>query len=414
MKLTKFALLSVVFLDIMSQGLVIPILNTIIMSPAQDFLPKDTSTAARQFDFGLTMAVFFIAWFFGAAYISKVSDYIGRKAAMLICLVGALLAYILTIIALDTNSLTLLIIARILSGFTAGNQPIAQAALSDLSENEDQKTRFMGLVLLAVSIGMVAGPLISGLMSDPAFFGNYASAALPFYLVAAMVVAGIFLIMFTYGEIPVERPPFTFKPLEIFVTIWHMVDRPLVLKLAPVFFFAQLTLSGFYVFMDTYFFSRFQFDTLQNAFTMVVLGISMGSVSAFLVGPISARFARLPILYTSLGLMALSAGLSILNPSPALAYVLIATFFVPFALYYPTMLTLFSKAVDDTEQGWVMGVGVALFTLGAGVISLLGGWLMSVDIHLPFIIAVLSALVAMALIALLWRGPDMQKLLERE
>lgn len=414
MKLTKFALLSVVFLDIMSQGLVIPILNTIIMSPAQDFLPKETSTAARQFDFGLTMAVFFIAWFFGAAYISKVSDFIGRKAAMLICLVGALLAYILTIIALDTNSLTLLIIARILSGFTAGNQPIAQAALVDLSENEDQKIRFMGLILLAISIGMVAGPLISGLMSDPALFGKFASAALPFYLVAAMVVAGIFLIVFAYREIPVERPAFAFKPLEIFITIWHMVDRPLVLRLAPVFFFAQLTLSGFYVFMDTYFFSRFQFDTLQNAFTMVVLGISMGSVSAFLVGPISARFGRLPILYGSLCLMALSAGLSILNPSPALAYVLIATFFIPFALYYPTMLTLFSSAVDDTEQGWVMGVTVALFTLGAGAISLLGGWLMSIDIHLPFIIAVLSAFIAMALIALLWRGTDMKKLLERE
>ncbi|MEH6525934.1 MAG: MFS transporter [Sneathiella sp.] len=414
MNLTKFALLSVVFLDIMSQGLVIPILNTIIMSPAQDFLPRETTTAARQFNFGLTMAVFFVAWFFGAAYISKISDYIGRKAAMLICLVGALLAYILTIIALDTNSLTLLIIARILSGFTAGNQPIAQAALVDLSENDEQKIRFMGLVLLAVSIGMVAGPLISGLMSDPAIFGRFASAALPFYLVAAMVVAGTILILFFYRELPVERPPFTFKPAEIFITMWHMVDRPLVLKLAPVFFFAQLTLSGFYVFMDTYFFSKFQFDTLQNAFTMVVLGLSMGTVSAFLVGPISARVGRLPVLYGSLSIMALSAGLSILNPSPILAYVLIATFFVPFALYYPTMLTLFSKAVDDTEQGWVMGVGVALFTLGAGIISLLGGWLMSVDIHLPFIVSVISALVAMALIALLWRGPDMAKLLDRE
>lgn len=414
MNLIKFALLSVVFLDIMSQGLVIPILNTIIMSPAQDFLPKETTTAARQFDFGLTMAVFFIAWFFGAAYISKISDYIGRKAAMVICLVGALLAYILTIIALDTNSLTLLIIARILSGFTAGNQPIAQAALVDLSENEDQKIRYMGLVLLAVSIGMVAGPLISGLMSDPALFGKYASAALPFYVVAVMVVANIFLIVFTYRETPIERPAFAFKPTEIFITMWHMVDRPLVLKLAPVFFFAQLTLSGFYVFMDTYFFSRFQFDTLQNAFTMVVLGVAMGSVSAFLVGPISARLGRLPILYGSLSTMALSAGLSIINPSPALAYVLIATFFIPFGLYYPTMLTLFSKAVDNTEQGWVMGVGVALFTLGAGIISLLGGWLMSLDIHLPFIIAVISALIAMGLIAVMWRGPEMEKLLERE
>ena len=146
MTLTKFALLSIVFIDIMSQGLVIPILSTIIMSPTEDFLSKETSNDTRQFYFGLTMAAFFLAWFFGAAYISKVSDYIGRKAAMLICLFGALLGYILTIIALDANSLTLLLIARVISGFTAGNQPIAQAALVDLSKNEDQKIRFMGMV----------------------------------------------------------------------------------------------------------------------------------------------------------------------------------------------------------------------------------------------------------------------------
>ena len=395
----------------MSQGLVIPILSTIIMSPTEDFLSKETSNDTRLFYFGLTMAAFFLAWFFGAAYISKVSDYIGRKVAMLICLFGALLGYILTIIALDANSLTLLLIARVISGFTAGNQPIAQAALVDLSKNEDQKIRFMGMVLVAMSIGMVAGPLISGLTSDPAILGAAASIDLPFYIVSALVIANILLIMSYYNETPVERLPFKFKPLEVFLTIWQIRERPVVVRLAPVFFFAQLMVFAFYVFMDNYFFSKFKFGTLENAFTMVVMGVAMGTVSAFLVGPISARFRKITILYSSLSLMALSAGLSAINPTPALAYVLIATFFIPFALYYTTMLTLFSGAVDQTEQGWVMGISVALFTLAAGVISLLGGWLMAIDIRLPFIVSVISALVAMALIAVLWRGPAMHKLL---
>jgi MFS family permease len=414
MNLTKLALLSIVFLDVMSQGLVFPILNTILMSPEQDFLPKDTSTAAREFNFGLTMAVFFIAWFFGAAYISKISDSIGRKAGMLICLVGSLLGYILTIIALDTNSLLLLIVARIISGFTAGNQPIAQAALVDLSENEDQKIRYMGLVVLALSLGLIAGPLISGLMSDPAVLGNMASIELPFYCVSMLVIANIALIFFFYREIPVARPPFAFKPLEIFLTLWQITQRPVVFKLAPVFFLAQLALNAFYVFMDNYFYSRFGFGTLQNSLAMVVLGSAMGLASFFLVGPVSDRFGKRPILYVSIGLMALSAVLSAINPSPVLAFVLVATFIVPFALYYPTMLTLFSAAVEETEQGWVMGVAVALFTLGAGTISLLGGWLMSIDIHLPFLIAAAALAFSMGLIWLLWRGEDMQKLLDRE
>jgi DHA1 family tetracycline resistance protein-like MFS transporter len=413
MNLTKFALLSIVFIDIMSQGLVIPILSTIIMSPTQDFLSEEASIGTRQFYFGLTMAVFFLAWFFGAAYISKVSDYIGRKAAMLICLFGALLGYILTIVALETSSLILLLIARVISGFAAGNQPIAQAALVDLSENEDQKIRFMGMALVAMSIGMVAGPLISGLTSDSAILGTLASIDLPFYIVSVLVIANILLIMFYYYEAPVERPPYKFKPLEIFLTIGEIRERPTVIRLAPVFFFAQLTVFAFYVFMDNYFYTKFKFGVLENAFTMVVMGVAMGTVSAFCVGPVSARFGKITVLYSSLSLMALSAGLSALNSSPAMAYVLIATFFIPFALYYPTMLTLFSGAVDQTEQGWVMGISVALFTLAAGIISLLGGWLMAVDIRLPFLVAVVSAFVAMGLIAILWRGPTMGNLLEK-
>ncbi|MCP4381846.1 MAG: MFS transporter, partial [Hyphomicrobiales bacterium] len=147
----------------MSQGLVIPILIAILLDPAQGFLPTHTTSATRQLDFGVIMGVFFLSWFLGAAYISKLSDFIGRKAGILICLSGNLLGYVLTIVALLTDSLILLIIARAVSGFTAGNQPIAQAALIDLSTSEAERTRYLGLVLTGLSLGLVVGPLMGGL-----------------------------------------------------------------------------------------------------------------------------------------------------------------------------------------------------------------------------------------------------------
>jgi MFS family permease len=74
----KTALLFVVLLDVMGQGLVIPVLTTILTDPSQSILPADTPTEKRQFLFGLTMGLFFLSWFFGAAFISKLSDFIGR------------------------------------------------------------------------------------------------------------------------------------------------------------------------------------------------------------------------------------------------------------------------------------------------------------------------------------------------
>lgn len=40
MRITVFALLSVVFLDLMNQGLVIPILNAVVMDPSYAFCPN--------------------------------------------------------------------------------------------------------------------------------------------------------------------------------------------------------------------------------------------------------------------------------------------------------------------------------------------------------------------------------------
>lgn len=410
MRIRHIALLFVVFLDIMSQGLVIPILTTILLDPTQSFLAAGTSEAARQFDFGLVMGVFFLFWFFGAAYISKLSDFIGCKEGILICLTGNLLGYLLTVAALGLNSVWLLLLARAISGFTAGNQPIAQAALVDMSESETQKTKFLGYVLAALSLGLVAGPLIGGVFSDRDLLGPYASLELPFYIVSCLVAVNIGLIVFFFHNQRTERQPLRVRLSDVFLTLWVAVRRPVILKLSLVFFFGQLSFNSYYLFMDSVFFARFGFDTLQNSLALTVLGVVMGLSSAFLVGPMNERFAKSRLTTVSLFVMAASGVLAIFNPSPLMAYLLIAPLVIAFGVYYPTLLTLFSSAVDESEQGWVMGVTVALFTLGNGLVSLIVGRLMSIDIYAPFAISVGSAVLAALLVLTLWRGDDLREL----
>ncbi|MEO1223023.1 MAG: MFS transporter [Pseudomonadota bacterium] len=416
MKVRHFALLFVVFLDLMNQGLVIPILTTIMLDPSQGFLAAGTSMTARHFDFGLVMGVFFLFWFFGAAYISKLSDAIGRKEGILICLAGNLLGYVLAIVALALGSFWLLLVARAISGFTAGNQPIAQAALVDLSESEAQKTRFLGYVLTALSLGLVVGPLIGGLFSDPAVLGAAASLALPFYVVSCLVLVNIVLIALVFqNQIfqnqRTERKPVRIRPQDIVLTLWEAVRRPVIRRLSVVYFFGQAGLYAYFLFMDNYFLARFGFNTLQNSLALAVLGVAMGLSSTFLVGPLSGRYDKKALLLGSLGVMAVSAAVALANPWPLMAYVLILPLAAAFAIYLPTTLTLFSAAVDADEQGWIMGVAVALFTLGSGLVSLLGGRLMAIDIHFPFAIAAGCSVIAGLLILLLWRGRDIRALI---
>ena len=96
----KITLLFVVFVDLLGQGLVFPIINGLIMEPGSGFLPEQVSGSARHVDYGLVMGMFFLAWFFGVAYMARISDAIGRKNTLLICFFGALVGYVLTIISL--------------------------------------------------------------------------------------------------------------------------------------------------------------------------------------------------------------------------------------------------------------------------------------------------------------------------
>ena len=66
---------------------------------------------------------------------------------------------------IELRSVSLLLFGRFLSGLMAGSQPIAQAAVSDLSP-EDQRALNMSLLTLALSVGIVLGPVMGGVLSE--------------------------------------------------------------------------------------------------------------------------------------------------------------------------------------------------------------------------------------------------------
>ncbi len=404
MKIATISLYMVIMLDVMGQGLVIPVLTTLLLDPSQTLLDSNTPTGTRELYFGITMGVFFLSWFLGAAYISKLSDFIGRKQGLLICLGGAFLGYVLTVLALYLSSFVLLLVARIITGFTAGNQPIAQAAFVDESTSPEQKTRLMGYVIVAISVGLLIGPLLGGLLTNQALLGNLASVQAPFYAASVLVFINIVLVVIFYHNVKFERRPIKIKITDVFLTLWHAAKRPVVLRLALVFFCSQLSLNTFFVFLDNFLYSRFQFDTTQNSIILIVFGIGMAASGAFLVGPLDRRFPKKSIIYATLFVMGLGLLIVMFNPAGGLSYVAILPYVVAFGINYPLMLSLFSASVDEKEQGWVMGVTVALYTLGGGIISFLGGQMMAISIYLPYSVALAAVVIAMILIFTLWRG----------
>ena len=406
----KVTLLFVVFIDLLGQGLVFPILNSLIMEPTSPLLAGTVSDATRHLDYGLVIGAFFIAWFLGAPYVSRLSDVIGRKRAILICLAGALAGYAITIAALYVNSFLLLILGRVITGFTAGNQPIAQAAMIDASANEEERVRNMGYIITGVSFGLVGGPIIGGLLSDPSLIGHDAGLKLPFFAAFVLVAAAMVMVLAFFREIRAEKEAFSFKPAEIFELLWRVRSYPLVLRLIAVFVFFHIANLTFYVFVDNYMTSRFDYGAFGGSMIMVVIGVALAFSSTFLVVPAQRRFGKQTIIAGNLIVWAICAALFVLSPVAVLCFVPVFAFYFVFGISYPTFLGLFSESVSDEEQGWVMGITIAVFTLIAGIASLAGGDLMGINIRLPFYITIAAALTGVVVLFFAWNSPAIKRL----
>ena len=57
-----------------------------------------------------------------------------------------------------------------------------------------------------------------------------------------------------------------------------------------------------------------------------------------------------------------------------------------------------------------MGITIAVFTLAGGVMSLIGGEMMSVDIRMPFYVVIAAALLGLVFMGLGWNKPDIRRL----
>ncbi|MEO1104436.1 MAG: MFS transporter, partial [Pseudomonadota bacterium] len=264
-----------------------------------------------------------------------------------------------------------------------------------------------------VRAGLVGGPIIGGIASDPNIIGSIATVALPFYIALGIVAVTSILVIAFFHDVRKTREPFTFRPLEVFDCLWRIRQFPLVMRLTAVLFFFHIANVTFYVFIDTYMSTRFGYGTLGVSMVMLTIGVAIALTSTFLVVPAQKRFTKTMIVRINLIIWVFGAAAVILIPVGIYVFIAIFVFYAFFGVTYPTILAIFSLSVDDSEQGWVMGITIAVFTLCGGIMSLIGAWLMSINIDLPFYVTIGAALVAMGAMSLLWTSEDVRKITGR-
>ncbi len=384
----------VLFIDGMGLSLIMPILNALIFAPdSQFFAGRVFSPGMHSFIYGAITSVFMLCWFFGAALLGDMSDYIGRKKALTLCLLGAGLGYLISAFAVITNSITLLLLGRIVGGFTAGSQPIAQAAIVDLSTNEN-KARNIGLILLAISLGFILGPLLGGLLSDNRLVAWF-DFATPFYFAAFISLANIGLLWILFNEsFTSAKGKFPFRPQQAIYIFVSAFKHEKVKQLSVLFFIFIFGWSSFYSFIALFLIKTYDFSPTRISMYMAVMGLGFGLGTGFVVQYLARRFPLKQVfIYTVLSSAILTAIVAIL-PFEWVGWLLLIPLACSVAVAYSAIVTLFSDQVEADKQGWVMGITGSIMALVWALNGVSVGIIAAWSAHLPlFISAICFAIV---------------------
>lgn len=375
----------VIAIDSMGLGILFPILSSLLINHQSDFLSHTSPDFTRELWYGITIGIYMIAWFFGSAMLGDLSDTMGRKKSLMICLIGASFGYLISAVAIMLHSLVFLIVGRVIAGFTAGSQPIAQAAIVDVS-TDDTRAKNIGYVLLAVSIGFVLGPVMGGILSDQHLVSwfNYAT---PLFLAGILSLINCFLLYFSFEETFIHSKKIKIRfhyALQIFKEAF---ESKRIRMLSLVLLVETIGWSEYFTFISQFLLRRFHYSAQEISFFIAVLAVGFSIGFGFLVNPASKYFNLKKCVITNLWIAAILCLFTAITRNTALIWIAAVMMGMSVAVLYSLLITLFSNQVNSDEQGWVMGITNSVGALSFGITSFMSGFVTNFGPAVPIYLA---------------------------
>ncbi|OBX23336.1 MULTISPECIES: MFS transporter [Bizionia] len=392
-----FLILLSLFVVMLGYGILLPTLPYYTERLA---LKDNLDTNLINFHIGLLTSIYPLFQLLFVVVWGKLSDKYGRKPIIICGLLGFVIMQVLTGLA---TSLTMLYIARIFGGiFTSSVIPVSNAYLSDITSNK-QRTKIMAWSGVAISSGVIFGPVIGGFLSQTNIHIKFSIGLLhldrfsvPFLFAALLGLIVLFVIM---------------KWLKNTVRVHKTVTQKMSLRFTfSNYFIMLLTLSFVLQFVVTLFetvFSIYGKDELEFNSNQVAIGFMLcGSVMAVLQ-PIFANYGE-KILSSKkqIALGLLISGLSLIAfpvfKNEFLVYVLISVFAAGAAMVTPNLLSAVSLTSKE-NTGRNISIQSSTNSMGQILGPVLGTWLLAGGFYYPFIVSGTIVLMTIALVYMLKR-----------
>jgi DHA1 family tetracycline resistance protein-like MFS transporter len=331
-----------VFIDLVGFGLIIPILP---------FYAQSMGVAGL--GFGALIGAFSFAQFFATVVLGRLSDRVGRRPVILASILLGAVGYTAFAFA---HVYWLLLLARLVAGFAAGNLSVAQAYIADVT-SPTERSRGMGLVGAAFGLGFIVGPALGGVA------GHYGGPEAVGLLAAGLCLANFVSAFFILGESLQAEHRVSRRLLDI-EHIKAGLRQPRMRPAFLVFAIVPFAFSGYMVALPLFADATFGWGEKELGLFFTVIGAVAAFVQGYFFGKLSRRVSDRRLAMTGVFGMALAiAAMPLVRHGPMLY---VWAFVLAFAnsIGAPALTGIISSLAGTTEQGAMLGAAQSLSALG--------------------------------------------------
>ena len=357
--------------------IVLPILAPLFYHAHNNIFTHPIDPFYKGILYSITLALFPLFLFIGAPVLGDISDQIGRKKTLLICLFATIISFLLSAVAIRIHSVSLLMVSRALAGFFCAAQFIAQAAINDISPPE-KKALNLSLTVLAMTIGCVLGPVIGGYTS------HWFSYQTPFEITAGLALINSILLWFGFKETYIKPEQIKINILKGFIMFLAAFKNSKIRYLSYIFVAYQFGWGFFIQFIPVFLLKQYHFSMFQLGTYFAYLGLFGFITLIFIFRKLSKIISNHMLILISFCLTLLGMIMAVSFPYAWMQWVDLFFIVCGSSMVYPIMLAMFSNAVGKVSQGWIMGVTGSLLAVDWVIASLLVGPLTYINLILPF------------------------------
>lgn len=319
---------------------------------------------------GLLYATFSLSQFLTLPGIGCLSDAYGRRVMMLVSLLGSALGYF---IFGSGGALAVLFAGWLIVGLTDGTASMAFATIADTTTHQ-QRTRVFSWVSGMMALGLIIGPVLSGITSR-------ISPTLPVYIVAIAFMVAVVWGYFAMPEslAPAQRSPRpSFAQLNPFTQLQASLTMPHLRWLMLSYLIVNMAMFTLISNLPALANEQFDWPAQRIAPLFAIFGVISVIDQAIVIPWLlpkwgEVRMAFIGALITALG-FALS-GVFVITGSIVILYTGIIFIGIGQPLAETSLIGLMSKSVGEKIQGQINSNIQTVQALARMIAPLIAAWL---------------------------------------